>query len=104
MHLALNNDYVRTVLGNRESRGHSDKILTPSRIQMLFVLAAEPESASWTVRDLADASGVSKSNAAKIRQQYVDEEVSRTHKRRLAVTYRKELDESTHAGHEEHTR
>src|SRR2546426_9860281 len=75
MHLALNNDYVRTVLGNKERRGHSDRILTPSRIQMLFVLAAEPESASWTVRELADASGVSKSNAAKIRQQFVAEGV-----------------------------
>src|SRR6266571_4494974 len=85
MHLALNNDYVRTVLGNRESRGHSDKILTPSRIQMLFVLAAEPESASWTVRDLADVSGVSKSNAAKIRQQFIAEGLLSPGKGKLAV-------------------
>ena len=101
MHLALNNDYVRTVLGNRESRGHSDKILTPSRIQMLFVLAAEPESASWTVRDLADASGVSKSNAAKIRQQFVAEGVLSPHKGNLAIRDRKELEQQLLTGYEQ---
>lgn len=101
MHLTLDNDYVRTVLGNKESRGHSDRILTPSRIQMLFVLAAEPESASWTVRDLADASGVSKSNAAKIRQQFIAEGVLSPHKGNLAIRDMKGLEQQLLNGYEQ---
>jgi hypothetical protein len=73
MHLALNNDYVRTVIGKKEDQRHSEKILTPARIQLLFVLAAQPEATNWTVRRLADEAGISKSNAAKIRQQLIAE-------------------------------
>ncbi len=101
MHLSLNTDYVRTVLGNKESRGHSDTILTPSRIQMLFVLAAEPESAGWTVRELADASGVSKSNAAKIRQQFIAEGLLTPGKGKLAVRDIKRLEQQLLNGYEQ---
>lgn len=99
MHLALDNDYVRTVLGNKESRGQSERILTAARIQLLFVLAAQPESAGWTVRQLADVSGISKSNVAKIRQQFVSEGLLRRRREALALGDTKELEQELLRGY-----
>jgi hypothetical protein len=99
MHLALNNDYVRTVLGSKETRGHSDRILTPSRIQLLFAFAAQPESANWTVRQLSDLSGISKSNVAKLRQQLLAEGLLEPSNGGLAVRDTKELEQQILRGY-----
>ena len=73
MHLALGDNYVRTVLGNKEGAAPNDeKSITPANIQLLFTLAAS-ETRDWTVRGLAKASGVSKSNIAKLRRQLVNQ-------------------------------
>jgi hypothetical protein len=99
MHLALNNDYVRTVIGKKEDQRYSEKIVTPARIQFLFVLAAQPEATTWTVRRLADAAGISKSNAAKIRQQLIVERFLTPHKNGWVVDA-KELEEQLVRGYE----
>ena len=101
MHLALNHDYVRTVIGKKEERRHSEQILTPARIQLLFVLAAQPESLSWTVRQLAEAAGVSKSNAAKIRQELLAERFLVARKNGYVVEDAKELEEQLVRGYEQ---
>ena len=58
-----------TSLGNRESAGLGQpRVQTAATLQLLFTLIAYPESAAWSVRDLADRAGVSKSTAAATRR------------------------------------
>ena len=75
IHLRLGSRYERTIVGRREPAKVREKqaVLSPGRVQALFALAAYPEAAEWTVRQLAAAAGVSKSAAAQIRQQWIDE-------------------------------
>jgi DNA-binding MarR family transcriptional regulator len=74
MHLALGDNYVRTVLGNKETGSATDeKAITPAKVQLMFTLAASEPARRWTVRELAQASGLSKSNVAKLRQQLVNQ-------------------------------
>jgi|SRR5688572_1261228 len=101
MHLSLDNNYVRTVLGNKEVRGYSDRILTPSRVQLLFAFAAQPESVNWSVRRLSDLSGVSKSNVAKLRQQLLMEGLLISSKRNVTVQDAKELEQQLLRGYEQ---
>lgn len=78
MHLALGENYVRTVLGNKEERGATDeRSMTPAKVQLLFTLATDTQAGSWTVRQLAEVSGLSKSNVAKLRQQLVRQGIIR---------------------------
>ncbi len=71
VHLRLGDDYNWTVLGKRETPrlAEADQT-TPATIQLLFQLATEPQSATWTVRDLARAAGISKTKAALLRNQF----------------------------------
>lgn len=101
MHLAINHDFVRTVTGKKETPGGSDQILTPARIQLLFMLAAQPESVNWTVRQLGDAAGISKSNAAKIRQQLISEKLLIPRKDGYVVGDAKELEEQIVRGYQQ---
>jgi len=101
MHLALDNDYIRTVIGKKEERTHSEKTLTPARIQLLFALAAQPESVNWTVRQLADAAGISKSNAAKIRHELITERFLAPRKDGHVVEDAKELEDQLVRGYEQ---
>lgn len=66
-----------------------------------FALAAQPESADWTVRRLADVSGVSKSNSAKIRQQLLAEGLLGPGKEGLAIRDSKELEQQLLRGYEQ---
>jgi hypothetical protein len=71
VHLRLGEDYNWTVLGKREPpRPAEADRTTPAAIQLLFQLAAEPQSATWTVRDLARAAGISKTKVALLRNQF----------------------------------
>ncbi len=74
MHLSLGDSYVRTVIGRKEKHAHRERsAITPAMIQLLFAFAIYRDAGTWTVRQLADASGVGKSSVAKIRQQLIDQ-------------------------------
>jgi hypothetical protein len=76
MHLVLGSNYARTVIGKKESSiARSAKTFTPAAIQLVFTFAAYEQAKGWSVRDLAKASGVSKSNVAKIRRQLAEKGV-----------------------------
>ncbi len=71
VHLRLGEDYNWTVLGKREPpRPAEADRTTPATIQLLFQFATEPQSATWTVRDLAREAGISKTKAALLRNQF----------------------------------
>ncbi|HEY4086902.1 MAG TPA: type IV toxin-antitoxin system AbiEi family antitoxin [Bryobacteraceae bacterium] len=76
VHLQLGSQYNWTVLGKREPPAlpEADRT-TPATIQLLFQFATEPESARWTVRNLADSAGISKTRVAQIRRQFIRERV-----------------------------
>ena len=74
IHLTLGKNYGRTIIGRRESQKVKEpKVITAAKGQLLFTFAAYEQAPSWTVRQLAEASGVSKSNVAKLRKQLVEE-------------------------------
>lgn len=100
MHLAVDKEYVRTVLGNKEVRAHSDRILTPARIQLLFALAAHPEAADWPVRQLSELAGIGKSNAAKLRQQLLSEGLLHSSKKGFIIRDMNELEQELLRGYE----
>jgi hypothetical protein len=67
IHLALGDNYVRTVLGNKEAPKDVDsRSVTAAKVQLLFTLALY-EQKDWTVHELAEVSGLNKSNIAKQR-------------------------------------
>lgn len=71
VHVALGEDYNWTVLGKREPPrlAEADRT-TPATIQLLFQFATAPQSATWTVRDLARAAGISKTKVALLLNQF----------------------------------
>lgn len=74
LHLVLGRSYARTVVGKREpQRAKEARTMTAARGQLLFAFAACQQAPTWTVRQLAEASGVGKSNVATIRKQLVQE-------------------------------
>jgi len=101
IHLSLGDNYVRTVLGNKEAtRAIDTKSVTPAKVQLLFTLAAE-EQKDWTVRELAEASGLSKSNVSKLRRQMVDQAVLGSEAKSFNPRYRKALADHLVRGYEE---
>jgi hypothetical protein len=71
VHLRLGDDYNWTVLGKREPPRPADADrTTPAMIQLLFQFATAPQSATWTVRDLARATGISKTKVALLLNQF----------------------------------
>ena len=61
VHVRLGDDYNWTVLGKREPPRAADADrTTPATIQLLFQFATVPQSATWTVRDLARATGIAR--------------------------------------------
>jgi hypothetical protein len=71
VHLQLGADYNWTVLGKREPPRPADADrTTPATIQLLFQFATAPESATWTVRGLARAAGISKTKVALLVNQF----------------------------------
>jgi hypothetical protein len=76
MHLVLGRNYAYTIIGKKEtSIIREAKTVTPAAVQLLFTFAACEQAQDWSVRELAKASGVSKSNVAKIRHQLVEKEL-----------------------------
>jgi len=74
IHLALGDEYNWTVIGERKPpKPPESERMTPAAVQLLFQFATNPESASWTVRDLAAAVGIGKSKVAELRLRFAHE-------------------------------
>lgn len=80
IHLALGDEYNWTAIGERRPPKPPDsERMTPAAVQLMFQLVTNPESAKWTVRDLAAAVGLSKSKVAELRLQFAHEGVFTAH-------------------------
>jgi hypothetical protein len=74
----LGQNYERTIIGNKENAVSKEgKRVSPAIAQLLFTFATKELAGSWSVRQLAEASGLSKSNVANVRQQLVERGVLR---------------------------
>ena len=74
IHLALGDRYSWTVIGKPAPGPSSERrLITPAQLQLLFQFATHPESATWPVRQLEPAAGISKSKAAQARRELVAE-------------------------------
>lgn len=69
VHLKLGDAYEVLLLGRRGPRTPPGlRRVGPAWVKILFLLLADPASARWTVRELADAAGVGRTAAAEARQ------------------------------------
>jgi len=101
MHLVLGRNYERTIIGNKENAASKESPrLSPASTQLLFTFATTEEAGAWPVRQLAEASGLSKSSVANIRQQLVDREILKKSGRGLEVRNREQLQEELLRGYE----
>lgn len=74
VHLKIGSNYERTIIGLKQKAPAKQAAgLTAAVVQLLFTFASDSSSVNWPVRLIAEASGVSKSNVAKIRQQLVEQ-------------------------------
>jgi hypothetical protein len=81
IHLALGYEYNWTVIGERKPpKPPESERMTPAAVELLFQFATNPESAGWTVRDLAAAVGLSKSKVAELRLQFAHEGIFAAHR------------------------
>lgn len=102
MHLVLGQNYERTIVGNKEARSQKEeKSLTPGKVQLLFTLAAQEDAKNQTVRQLAESSGLSKSNVAQLRQQLVHEGTLRCMEDSYEFLHPSEIEELLVRGYEE---
>jgi len=80
IHLSLGDEYNWTVIGERKPpKPPESERMTPAAVELLFQFATNPESAGWTVRDLAAAVGLSKSKVAELRLQFAHEGIFTSH-------------------------
>ena len=101
MHLILGSNYSHTVLGNRESQTSRESAsLGAARIQLLFTFAADPNAGESTVRELAEASGLSKSSVARLREELVEEQILKQTVHGYEVRNKKELHQILLAGYD----
>jgi len=78
MHVSMQPHHHWTVIGYREQADHRQQTpRTAATLKVVFTMAAFPESATWTVRELAATAGVSKSKAASARRELLREGVVR---------------------------
>ncbi len=102
MHLALGKNYTRTIIGNREPRVLRDTGKPgAARVQLLFVLAADDEAGTKTVRQLAEASGLSKSSVARLRAEFVKEGLLKYSSDRYELRDRKGISQLLLSGYEQ---
>jgi len=101
IHLTLGSNYSNTVLGNKESQVSRESASSgASRIQLLFTFAADPKAGESTVRQLAEASGLSKSSVARLREELVEDQVLKKNPRGYEVRNKEELRQILLAGYE----
>lgn len=101
MHLVLGRNYERTILGNKESVIPKEgPRVTPASIQLLFTFATIEHAGTWNVRQLAEASGLSKSNVANVRQRLVDRGILKKSGRVFEIHDQPRLQEELLRGYE----
>jgi hypothetical protein len=92
IHLRLGEDHNVLVLGRRDPQpAPIARRPSPALIQLLFALLADPASAGWPVRALAEAAGIGRTAAATARQRLVAEKVLQHQRRTYHVVDRKRL-------------
>jgi hypothetical protein len=73
IHFVLGRNYERTIVGGKENTVLEEgKRISPATTQLLFAFATQGDAGSWSVRKLAETSGLSKSNVAKVEKQLVE--------------------------------
>jgi hypothetical protein len=101
MHLVLGRNYERTIIGNKENTAPKEgQRVSPGIAQLLFTFATKEQAGSWSVRHLAEASGLSKSNVAKVRQQLVGRGVLRESEHGFDIRDKSRLEEELLRGYE----
>src|SRR5215472_529514 len=101
MHLVLGRNFERTIIGNKENAAPREgPRFSPAGAQLLFTLAAIEQAGTWTVRQLAEASGLSKSNVANVRQQLVDRGILKKSGRAFEIRDKSRLQEELPRGYE----
>lgn len=101
MHLVLGRNYERTIIGNKENAAPREgQRVSPGIAQLLFTFATKEQAGNWSVRQLAEASGLSKSNVAKVRQQLVDRGVLRESDHSFEIRDKSRLQEELLRGYE----
>ena len=101
MHLTVGKSYERTVLGQKEkTQQKRGSRLTAAVAQLLFSFADKPEAVNWTVREIADLSGVGKSSVAKVREQLLDEGLLRKSNAGFEIADHSELHDQLLQGYE----
>lgn len=101
MHLVLGGNYERTIIGNRENVAPRERIrVSPAGAQLLFTLASIEQAATWTVRQLGEASGLSKSNVANVRRQLLDRGILKKSDRVFALREKSRIEEELLRGYE----
>lgn len=93
VHLKLGTEYHILRLGRRKpAREPTERRPGPALVKLLFTLIAEPDTAGWPVRKLADAAGIGKTAAAAGRERLARLGcVARTRKTAYRVADRKRL-------------
>jgi len=101
MHLVLGRNYERTILGNKENSAPKEgQRVSPAIAQLMFAFATKEQAGGWSVRQLAEASGLSKSNVAKVRQQLVDRGILRESEHGFDIRDKSRLQEELLRGYE----
>jgi hypothetical protein len=101
MHLVLGQNYERTIVGNKENNAPKEgRRISPAIAQLMFTFATKEQAAGWSVRQLAEASGLGKSNVAKVRQQLVDRGVLRKSEHGFDIRDKSRLQEELLRGYE----
>jgi hypothetical protein len=93
IHLKLGKSIERTIVGQPEtSKIDKASSLSAPNVKALFAFAANPIADNWTVRRLAEVAGISKSTAAQVRRQLMNEGLLRLHDGRIAFVEDKAKD------------
>jgi hypothetical protein len=101
MHLVLGRNYERTIIGNRETAAPKEgQRVSPAIAQLLFTFATMEQAGTWSVRQLAEASGLSKSNVANVRQQLIDQGVLKQSGQGFEIRDKSRLQEELLRGYE----
>lgn len=101
MHLVLGRNYERTVIGNKENVAPRESPrFSPAGAQLLFTFASIEQAGTWTVRQLAEASGLSKSNVANVRHQLVDHGILKKAGRVFEIRDKSRIEEELLRGYE----
>ena len=93
IHLKLGKSFERTIVGQPEpSKIDKASSLSAPNIKALFAFAAHPIPDKWTVRRLAEVAGISKSTAAQVLHQLMNEGLLSLHDSRIALVEDKAKD------------